>query len=102
VVDFAAGHGVASILPDLVSLKPEILGTALETAVHKGRVESVRMLLKLGSEKQIREAQVWEMVMGARNERRDEDAQRRFEEIVEIVREAIGEKKVSKGLDIGV
>lgn len=84
VMMFAAGHGVAAILPDFIEVAPELLGEALDKAVRKCRVDAVRVLLQ--SSGKLEGLGLWDMVLTCDSVGKD-DGTARYVRIMDMVHE---------------
>jgi ankyrin repeat protein len=85
VLCFAAGHGGSTgvgLLEEMVGMKPELLGEAMEVAILKARAAAVEVLVRC---KGVGDLKIWDMVLGCPVANKDEDFERRYLRVIDLV-----------------
>jgi hypothetical protein len=81
---FAAATGASGILNNVLAYAPELRTAALQIAITKLRVECVSILLHTSSS-ELNTSELWDTVLSVQDTTKNEDLQRRYERILEMV-----------------
>jgi ankyrin repeat protein len=85
VLLFAAGHGgttATTMLREMIKIAPDLMGEALETAIHKVKPDAVHVLLHAPH---ARDARLWDMVLLCKYASRDDEVRRKYLQVIDLV-----------------